>query len=219
MLLLDVNDRGQDSVRDKVDTVKLRPVHKWLDLEQTFWHLHSNPDEYGTICLDTVSELQQKAVEAVTGWDIGESGTPPTMNQQLWGKVSSLMNTWITQFKSLTDLGIEVVFICQEKYFGGGEDADPELQIDPEIGPRVIPSVADHLEAQCSAILNTFIRRKLTRKRVGKKIKEVGEIQFCVRVGPDPVYVTKMRKPKSIILPDIVVDVEYPDLIKLLKGV
>lgn len=218
VLLCDVSDRGVESVSDMAGHVMYRPIVAWQDLEETYWYLRSNPSEYKTVVIDTVSELQGKAIDTVTGWRIEDGGQPPPMSQQSWGKVSGLLSTWITHFKELNDSGIDVVFVAQERYFGGNEDADPEVQIDPEIGPRIIPSVASHLEAAASVIVYTFIRRKMSIRKIGKKRKEVGTIQFCLRVGPDPVYVTKIRKPKRIVLPDVLVDAEYNDLIDLIKG-
>jgi hypothetical protein len=37
-------------------------------------------------------------------------------------------------------------------------------------------------------------------------------------VGPDPIYITKIRKPRSIEPPKLIVDPSYEDIVNIIKG-
>jgi hypothetical protein len=138
------------------------------------------------------------------------------MSRREWGEGASIMKLWITSFR---DLPMEVVFVAQDRVFDTDEDANPETMLEPEVGPRLMPSVAAHLNAAVSVIGNTFIRRRIQIKEVGKnKKKEIPRIEYCLRIGPNPVYITKMRKPKKIKVPGVLVDPSYEEIISIIKG-
>jgi hypothetical protein len=100
----------------------------------------------------------------------------------------------------------------------GEEDDDALEDVMPEIGPSLTPSVAKNLCAAVYVIANTFIRRKVETKEVkGKKIeKEL--MQYCLRIGPHPICLTKVRKPKSVGVPAVIVDPAYEDILSIIKG-
>ena len=126
-----------------------------------------------------------------------------------------------TQFKFLVvrNLPVESVFICQERIFGMGDEEDDGLgQLEPEVGPKLMPSVKNDLNASVSIIGNTFIRLKLTKEKVDGKIKRTAEKQYCLRVGPNQVYTTKIRKPKGIEAPDYIVDPTFRKIKAIMKG-
>ncbi len=222
MLFLDVNDRGTDSISD-VEGISVMQVDAWQDYELAYWYLKENPDEYQTVVVDTLSQLQELAInkildekfkndeEAKSGWG--------SLSQREWGEVTSVMKTWITHYRNLP---MEVVFIAQDRVFEVDVDLDPETMLDPEVGPRLAPSVTAHLNASVHTIGNTFIRKRTRQKEVGKgrkkKVKEISEMQYCLRVGPDPVYRTKIRKPKEIIVPSVLIDPCYEDILDIIKG-
>jgi hypothetical protein len=231
-LLLDVNDRGTDSVSD-VEGLKIMDIHNWEDLELAYWWLYKNPDAYKTVIIDTVSQLQQLAVmKILTDRNKGEekkvkgrTHVSPTdfgvMTRQGWGDVASLMKTWITNYR---DLPVEMVFIAQDRVFNSGEENDDtEAMLAPEVGPQLSPSIVKHLNAAVHLIGNTFIRQRTVEVKVRDKAgkltkKEVEKTEFCLRIGPNPIYVTKIRKPKSVVPPSILVDPSYSNLIGLIKG-
>jgi len=217
ILLLDVNDQGTDSVSD-VDHIDVLETHAWDDFEVAYWWLKKNPDKYKTVVIDTVTQLQQLAIEKILidqEKDPEKAGEWGVMTKKQWGQVASMMKMWVT---NLRDLPMEVVFLAQDRT-SDTETEDPEIMIDPEIGPRLTPSISAHLNAEVSVIGNTFIRRKVTVKKGpdGKK-KEVEKTQYCLRIGPNAVYVTKARKPKTITLPGVLVDPTYESLMEILRG-
>lgn len=216
MLFMDIKDQGTDSIAD-VEDIDVLEVKHWDDFEVAYWWLKKNPGKYKTIVLDTITQLQQLGVEKVledNDKDADRAGDWGVMTRREWGQVASLMKMWIT---NLRDLPMEVVLLAQDR-LSDTESDDPENQLDPEVGPRLSPSVAAHLNAEVSVICNTFIRRKVTVKKVRGKKKEVARTQYCVRFGPHPVYVTKGRKPKGIKLPSVVIDPSYEEIVAILQG-
>ncbi len=218
-MLIDVKDQGTDSVSD-IDDLDVLDCTSWAEFEEAYWYLHANPKEYETVIIDTLSQLQGLAIQ----WILSEEGNKPvgdwgTMTKRDWGTTSTLMKTWILNYR---DLPCNMVFIAQDRVFNMEEDEDNSDIIDPEVGPGLMPSVAKHLNAAVSVIGNTFIRRTVDVKKIkkGKKIlkKEVEKIEYCLRIGPNPIYVTKIRKPKSVIIPGVIADPTYSDIIRLIEG-
>lgn len=216
ILHIDVKDEGTDSIRD-VKNVKVLEISESGDFEEAYWWLKQNPKEYRTVVVDTVTQLQQLLVEEVSakknlrGKNAGDWGT---MTKGDWGDVAAKMKTWITNWR---DLPMEVVFLAQDRVFNGEEDSS-DGEIDPEVGPRLSPSVNSHLCAAVSIIGNTFIRSYVKRSKIDGKTKEKEVIEYCLRLGPSGAYITKIRKPKSISLPNFIVDPSYDEMIEIIEG-
>lgn len=224
ILLLDVSDKGTDSISD-VEKIDVMEVETWQDLELAYWYLNQNPEEYETVVVDTLSQAQELLIkklllEKYKGDEEAQSGFG-SLSQRDWGEVTSVLKTWITHYRNLP---MEVLFIAQDRIFEVDEDLDPETMLDPEVGPRLAPSVTKHLNASVHSIGNTFIRRRIRHKEVKRKgsrktkTKEIPETQYCLRIGPDPVYATKIRKPKGIKVPAVIVDPHYDDILELIQG-
>jgi hypothetical protein len=222
-LLIDVNDRGTDSVSDIVG-IDVIQVKTWPLFEAIYWDMIEDPDKYEkykTLIIDTLSSVQQLCVEEVLRRkhkSSAEAGRWGSMTRREWGDVSQEMKSWIVRYR---DLPKNIVFIAQDRVNKGGDDDGDDYEEDelmPEVGPALSPAVAKVLNAAVYVIGNTFIRRHVTTKeRGGKKIKQE-KIQYCMRVGPNPIYVTKIRKPKSVGAPDIIIDPTYDDIASIIEG-
>ena len=225
MLYLNIKDEGDDSIQD-IEELDVMDVRTWDDLEMVYWYLVKHPTKYKSVVLDTMSQLQQLAIRKVLedkGKDPERAGEWGVMTKQDWGAVASMMKMWIINWR---DLPMNVVFIAQDRTFNTGDEGDDGADgLNPEVGPGLSPAVAKHLNAAVHFLANTFIRRRVVTVKVknppkGKPPrKEVEKIEFCLRVGPNPVYVTKVRKAKSIQLPSVVVDPTYEKLMDIIEGV
>lgn len=219
-LLIDAKDDGTDSVSD-VKGLKVLRAENWDDLIDLYWYLEDDENhDFETIIIDTVTMMQDFAIRHVASKkDKKMKGVPGefgTLTKQDWGEVSSLMKTWIMNFR---ELPLNIVFIAQERIFNAGDESDDiDGQIAPEVGPRLMPSVASTLNAAVDLLGNCFIREKVTKKRVKGKISEDRVTQYCLRIGPHAYYTTKVRKPKSAEIPRFLVDAEYDDIVEVMKG-
>ena len=216
LLHVDVKDEGTDSIAD-VSGVFATEVNNWEDFEELYYFLKNHPKKYKTVVIDTVTMLQQLCLEHIKppkdGKRVGDWGS---MTMRDWGAASGLLKDWIINFR---DLPMEVVFIAQEKVaHAGDEDEDPDNMIAPEVGPSVMKSVASVLNAAVSAIGSTFIGVRHRTVKVKGKSKEVQQIKYCLRVGPHPIYVTKIRKPRDIEAPAIIENATYEDWVGVIKG-
>jgi len=221
-LLLDVKDVGDDSL-EGVENLKVRDVESWDDFEMTYWWLKKHPNAYDSVAVDTLTQLQQLAIRKILedkSKDPDRAGDFGAMTMKEWGAVASLMKTWIVNFR---DLPMQVLFIAQDRVFNVGEE-DEAQGLDPEVGPALSPSIAKHLNAAVHVVGNTFIRRRVVRVKLKTPPKGTSPwrdkeiIEFCMRVGPNSTYITKVRKALARSLPPVVVDPTYDKLLDIMLG-
>lgn len=216
-LLVDITDEGDESVED-IEGLDVYEVTEAEDLERLYWHLAKNKGKYKTIILDTISQMMplivadvaKKSKKKIAGKKAGDWGT---MNQKQWGQVSDKGRDILNKFRSL---GVHFVMLAQQKMTEHDtEQDDIDDVLLPEVGPAVMKSVATHACAVASFIGNTFIRNVKSKKELRKKSVPT----YCLRVGPNPVYLTKVRKPVSIEVPDHIRNPTFEKLINLKKGI
>lgn len=219
ILHLDIRDDGTESIAD-VKGIDWASINSWEEFEDVYWWLKSNKDhEYKTLTIDTITQLQGLAVEHILlkkNKKIENAGDWGTMTKKEWGDVSSIMKDWITR---LRDLPMHVIFLAQERVFNSGEEAEADVDVlSPEVGARLSPAIKDHLNSVVSVIGNTFIRPriKITEEKGKKREEEVYD--FCLRLGHNSVYVTKVRKPSSVKVPKFIKDPTFEDINSILKG-
>ena len=223
ILLLDIKDRGTDSLDSSREDIRVMEVESWGDFERAYWWLVRNPGKYKTVIADTVTQLQHLAVIKVledAEKPTERAGDWGTMNKRDWGTVSAMMKHSITNLRDLED--INVVFLAQTRVFDVEDDQGSTGDDDSEIGPRLSPASASHLNAEVSIIGNTYIKIKESTEKVklksGKiKTKVEQEANYFLRIGPNPIYVTKVRKPKGIVLPDSIEDPSYKKIMRVLS--
>lgn len=210
ILLLDIREEGNDSISDySDDEIKVLPVEAWEDIEQAYWMLKSGDHPFKTVVLDTVTQMQDLCLE-----DILEEEKRDFATKQTWGTVSGLMKTWLINYRDLTEQ-MEVVFLAQERVSDtDSEDEMDEGQLEPSVGPRLMPSVASILNASVKVIGHTFIRETVKRQLDSIERKTY----YCLRVGPHPYYITKIRKPKNKPTPEYIVDPTYEKIDAIMKG-
>lgn len=222
LLLLNIRDDGDDSVSD-VKRLKVKDIETFEDFEDTYWFLKENPDKFGTIIVDTTSQLQTMVVQesaAKKKKDVAKAGDWGTMSKKDWGDVAAVMKEWLVNYRDLSRLGMNVVFIAQDRAFNfDSEELDEGGEaLAPEIGPALSPAVAKTLNAAVGVIGNTFIRTREIKKEVrGKKVTRE-KMEYCLRIGPSPVYTTKVRKPRDIEAPAFIVNPDYEAILEVING-
>lgn len=218
MLLIDINEEGTDTIRN-VRGVKVISAASWDDIENLYWALGEGDHEYVSVVIDQVSAMQSLAIDKVRK-DLNMP-EDENLSQRSWGKVSGLMNTWLLNYRNLTSKGMNVCFIAHDRSHGGG-DEDSEEQIAPSVGARVMPSVASAMNGMVGVIGNCFIREsyETSKTKVNGKLKvtKTRKVEYCMRVGPHAIYTTKIRHPKEVDTPDVIVDPTFEKMAAIVKG-
>lgn len=220
ILYIDVKDEGTDSISD-VRGIKVMEIETFEDFEETYWWLTQNPKAYKSVVIDTCTQLQTMVVRELSSKNKKRAGDWGTLTKGQWGDVAALLKEWLGNYRDLTKKGMHVLFIAQDRTFNLTDEEEQNSEmIAPEIGPALSPSVVKTLNADVSVIGNTFIReRKIEKedKKTGRKVKSK-VTEYCLGIGPSSLYNRKVRKPKAVKLPDVLVDPQFQDILDVIRG-
>jgi len=208
IVLLDIREKGTDSVSN-VRGVRVGQIETWDEFEEMYWYLKKGQHDFKTVVIDQVTQLQDLAMVQAKK-NIGETRDP----RRLFGEAGALMKQWLLNYRDLIDDGINVVFLAHDRVSRTDEDSGGEDQIDPEVGPRVMPSVASFLNGSVKIIGNTYIKESYTIENKRK----VRHVDYGMRLGPHAYYTTKVRSPVGIKAPDYIVDPSYDKLVAIMRG-
>lgn len=214
ILFIDINrEKGLKTVQ-KMKNVKVARVTSWDEFIDLYWWLREGQD-FKTIVLDQITGLQDLCMREVREHFRMEDDEP-FQGFKRWGKLSGDMKTWLGNYRELIDF-YNVVFIAHQREFGGeGEGEDNEIT--PSISARVLPSIGSYIEGACDIIGHNFIRM-ITEKKKGLGKKRERRIEYAMRIGPHPNYVTKIRRPPEAgRLPEFIVDPSYQKLVAIESG-
>lgn len=175
---------------------------------------------FATFAVDTGSTLQDLILKEVVGLDeIPAQMGWGTATREQYGAVTLQIKTLL---KRVLDTPLHVVITAHERNFSD-EVQENELLM-PSVGSALSPSVCNWLNGAVDYICQTFIRRKTVVKnfKQGGKIipKKIltDEKEYCLRIGPDPVYMTGFRLPPGCKLPDIIVNPTFDKVNEVAQG-
>lgn len=211
LLLIDVKDKGGESAKHKnLDRgeVIVFPVEDFDDIYDLYDYIRDNPNKFKSVCIDHMTALQDLGLEKVKN----EEGKD-VISQRMYGMVAGYMKELIGLYKDLTDQGIVPCFLAQDRMNDG--DGEGEDQLIPEVGPGLMPSVSRVLCASSRIIGQTYLQEKV--ERTGD-MKVNRSIEYRLRLGPNPYYITKVTRPKGTPCPSYLVDPSYQDLVTIIKG-
>lgn len=209
-LILDIREKGTDSVYD-VPGIDVLSVTDWDDIEEVYWMLKKEGN-YKTVIIDQVSAMQDLCREKIMADDNASK-----MSLRLFGELSGRMKEWLTSYRDLIDDNIHVVFLAHDRTFGNDEAEDEDQMIDPTVGPRVMPSVASTLCGLVKVVGCTHIQESYG-KRDPKTRKRDRVVNYCLRVGANGVYTTKVRTSKKNPVPPLMVDPSFEGLMTMMRG-
>lgn len=175
------------------------------DVQDAIEYGYENSDYFKTIGMDTATQAQRFCVSHVKG--------DKNMTQQKWGEVSTLMTEMISSFLGLGDEGVHPVFLAQDRKDDGAGDGEDQLM--PEVGPMMMPSLQRNIQAACRVVGQTYTGEKVEQTKEGRINREV---EFRLRIGPNPYYMTKVTKPKSIKVPQFIPNPTFDKLQAALNG-
>lgn len=212
ILFLDINnEKGLKTVKT-VEDAQFAKVRTWEDFTDMYWWLREG-QKFGTIVLDQITGLQDLAMKAVRE-HFKMDDDEPFQGFKKFGKLSGDMKQWLGAYREMSDL-YHIVFIAHERAFDSGEgDAD---DLDPSVSARVMPSIGSYIEGACDIIGHCYIRN--TKKKDKKTGKPVTRTNYCMRIGPHPIYTTKIRRPPEAgRLPEFIVDPSYRKIVAIESG-
>jgi hypothetical protein len=216
ILLLDIREQGTDSISD-VKGIQTVEIDSWDELEEIYWHIDENPEKWKTVVIDAVHAMQALAILKSKTLN-GKSEDDQTSKRD-FGTASGLMNQWIINFRDLSKkYGINVVFISHTRTDDPeGDSDDADGSITPIVGPNVMPSVGSTLTGCVKVVGHTFIRQTREKSKIAGKKSKV-KTEYALRVGPHAYYTTKIRNPKSKVVPDYLIDPSYEKIVQVMKG-
>lgn len=219
LLLLDVREKGTDSISN-VKGVVVGSITEWKQIEDVYWYLKDGKHDFKTVVIDQLTQLEKLALNEAK--KNNRKDEDDQTSKRDFGAASGMLTTWILNYRDLIDDEINVVFLAHDRLTSGSDDenAPDEGQIDPGVGPRMMPSVASFLGGAVKAIGNTFIRETFSiKQQPGSKLKKkVRNVDWCMRLGPHAYYTTKTRTPVGIAAPAILVDPTYDKLMEVMRG-
>ena len=198
--------------------VFLREIQQPDDLRDAIEE--AKEEGYVTVALDHVTGFCDTVLAKLLNIDrIPEQSSWGMATQQQYQQMGLQAKTYL---RELMDLDCNVILIGQERTYDKTEDGGDVIA--PYVSVATTPSVANWIYPAVDYICHTFKRRETIKTKVklaGKEVvrdKETGRVEFCLRVGPDPTYITKFRVPPGVELPDVVVDPSYEKIKELIEG-
>ena len=211
LLLLDVKDKGTDSgKREDLEPgdITVFELENFDEIYEVYDYIQDNPERFKSVAIDHMTALQDFCYQKV----MDEEGKSK-MSQGMYGTAGNYLKEVINLYKGLTDIGITPIFNCQDRMESG--DGEGEDQLLPEVGPSLMPSVARTLCAASRVIGHTY-QFENVEKLDGAKVRR--NIEFRLRLGPNPYYITKVTRPVGTPCPMFLVDASYKDIMKIVKG-
>ena len=209
LLLLDINDKGTDSVVD-VKEVDVLQCKNWNDLEEIYWFLEGKT-KYKTVVLDTITQMQNFGITKMKVEIKGDSKAP--MTRPMWGELSGQMKNLLLMYR---ELPLILIMTAQDRTESVEEGTEVVYmdEIDPAVGPAVMPSIANVVNPAVKVLGQTYIK-EVRIQEGGKIIRRIG---WRLRIGPHPYYITKVRSIKSIKIPANIKNPTYEKIKNALRG-
>lgn len=221
-LLIAGAERGTRSVHN-IKGVKYVRLQECTELDELVSHARES-GKYQSFVLDTATSFQAMCITEIAGLD-----EPPVQkswgmaSRDQWGQCALQTKEYLRRILRLAEDNIcHAIVLAQERTFGSGEDADEVLA--PTVMSALTASTVGWLNPECDYIVQTFIREQRTtsNKKVGNKTrtftKTTGDIEYCLRTRPHPLYTIKFRGPKGHDLPVSIVDPDFTKIRKLIDG-
>jgi hypothetical protein len=215
MLFIDVKDKGTESAKHKNlkrGDVKVFEVKDLDDIYEIYDHIVDS-GKYKSVIIDHMTALQE-----ISHNKVKEEEGKDQMSQRMFGVSAGYLKEIVQMYKGLGDMGIDPVFLCQDRLQEGDGEGDEQLL--PEVGAGLMPSVATFLNAASRIIGHTYLYETMTKTG---NMQVHREIEYRLRLGPNPYYVTKFTRPRGTPCPQyLTIDVEngnpYEDLQTILRG-
>jgi len=211
IMILDFREQGTDSISHYGDDIKILPVEDIDEVDQLYWYLREGNHPYQTIAWENVGQAQDLFVKKAKEEDGKDEDSHA--HKGIWGDAAAKFKSRVMDYR---DLPMHTIFTSHPRVTESDEEDEDAGGIAPEVGPRTMPSVATTLVGAVNIIGHTFIRESATRDEEGKLHREM---QYAMRLGPHPYYLTKVRKPPDKgVTPEYIINPNFEELMKVTLG-
>lgn len=207
ILLLDIAENGSESAKSsdlKSGDITVIPISNFDEMDEALEI--ALEDGYKTVVIDNMTGNQVQCHEKVKAEE-----NKSKMTQPMFGIASQLQKKLIIAYKSLTDEGIIPVFICHSRTDEVETEMDESIA---SIGPQMTPAISQFLCGTSQIVGQTYIK-EVTEIIKGKRHTSM---EYCLRVGPNPHFMTKIQKPKDADCPEYIIDPTYDKTMDIVKG-
>ena len=201
---------------------------------------------FKTIIFDSVQTMQQMAIQSlfISGFSNHQMDFGSLSFKDLhvgdWGKLNRWTITLITRLNMMCkNNGKNLIYIANVKEeYDTSEDRDKVKDLtlgknqipvgkstvvtdkkdDDDfyqnvLVPNMSPQACNTLVGTCDCVAFAFIRKVKT----GAGLKSKTSLQYCLRIGPSPRHVTRVRKPKSTKVDSVLYDPSWKELLQIIK--
>lgn len=181
-------------------------------------------DTYKSVVLDTAGGLQDMILKEILGLDdLPVEKSWGMAGREQWQSCGVQTKERLRALLDLADKAeINVVIIAHERNFNdeGGSDL-----IFPTVGAALTPSTAGWLNGACDYLCQAFLREQTVTKNVKVAGKEgatmtqrTGKVEYVLRIGPHPIYMTGFRRVHvdGEVMPDVLVNPTYDKIEELI---
>ena len=182
--------------------------------------------KYASACLDHAGGLQDLIIKEHLGMEEipkakfgSDARSWGLVKSADWGPINAQVKKRIHTLLSLAKShNLNIVIIAHERTFNSDSESD---LIFPTVGAALTPGVVGWLNGTVEYICQTFIREETKQVKVTAKTtrqQPTGKAEYCLRIGPHPVFMTGFRVPVGVEIPDVVVDPSYSKIRKYVEG-
>lgn len=207
--------KGQDGTRSiyNVKGIEATPkITRSDQIEEVVKMVRKNPSKYKTVALDCADDLNALVLREVIGEEVPIQLAFGDVSRDDYANRASQIKERLDSLIKLADLGINIVLLVQEA--AEEEESQGNALLMPTVGGNMSKSVIKWLNAQVDYIGHAFIRKHKVKQ--GDKSVEVD--QWCLRIGPHPVYTTKFRAIDGVRIPQLIVDPSYDKIESIASG-
>lgn len=182
VLLLDVNEEGDRSIKDQA-RARVLPISKWEEIGDAYWYLKSGKHPFKSVSVDTTTEMNALALsfvlaEAENRDPTREKAMP---DRRTWGRAGQLMRAMLMAYRNLP---MHVVFTAQERIIRD-DDTGEIIEICPDL-----PGSSRGVFMGSVGILGRLTPKEVKVRKQGKVVRR-WEDQLLV--GPSETIRTKDR--------------------------
>lgn len=200
-LVIDVPqiEGGNFVLGDHADRIDVKDVSDWNGIDEIYWFLARSAHEYKWVAIDSITAFAELA-RRKTVRDRSLAEDAHMVSLQEWGKVGSLVSELIYKFRTLP---LNTIWIAQERRHGSEERGEP-VTVGPDVSPRAL------------AALNPSMLL-LGRLSVDQQLD--GTYERRLRVGPHPLYQSKIRAAPTVQMPSLIGHPHLGRIIRYALGV